>query len=233
MHHEGIGRRCNAADRLEISARIVAGIAVEARPDRQRAGIAQKDGVTVGRTLGDRAAADRAAGAAAVVDHDRLAKRLAHLVGDDARDDGGAAAGRERHHQGDGTVGIILRGGRHAQAGGERDQREPKRSPDRHCGIPRGFCSRCGRKPITPIRCPSTARSGLPCDRYPQRQASARVVSSNSSSTLRRRKMNFCTSDISIASSSALRTFSMPKRSGSSLPSFEESVAWRLSFTTR
>ena len=53
----------------------------------------------------------RAAGAADVLDHQRLAERLAHLLGDDARDHVARAAGRERHDHGDGAVGIVLRRG--------------------------------------------------------------------------------------------------------------------------
>ena len=37
--------------------------------------------VAVGRGLGDLAGGDAAAGAAAVLDHDLLAERLAHLLG--------------------------------------------------------------------------------------------------------------------------------------------------------
>ena len=123
MHHQGVRRRADPADRREIRARIVADIAVEARSDRERAGISQQDGVAVGRALRDRAAADGAAGAAAVVDHDRLAEHLAHLVGDDAPDDGGAAAGRERHDQRDRPVGIVLRAGGRCRQGEPRQQR--------------------------------------------------------------------------------------------------------------
>ena len=44
-----------------------------------------------------------------VVDHDALAEQLAHLVGDHASDDRGAAARRERNHQRDGAVRKVLR----------------------------------------------------------------------------------------------------------------------------
>jgi hypothetical protein len=123
MHHQRVGRGSDAADRLEILARVVADIAVEGRSDRERAGIAQQDGVTVGRALRHRAASDGAAGAAAVVDDDRLLECLAHLVGDDAPDDGRAATGRERYDQRDRPVGIVLREQRrclHPQCRGQR-----------------------------------------------------------------------------------------------------------------
>jgi hypothetical protein len=54
-------------------------------------------------------------GAAAIVDDDLLAERLAHLVGDAARGGAGAAARGERDHQGDRARGVALRrGGRRA-----------------------------------------------------------------------------------------------------------------------
>ena len=85
----------------EILARIVTGVGIERRVDRERAGIGQQDGVAVGRGLCDRTGRDRAAGAAAVLDHDLLSERLAHPLGHQARQRVIAAAGRERHHQRD------------------------------------------------------------------------------------------------------------------------------------
>ncbi len=99
------------ADRREVLARIVADVLVERRVDRQRAGPADDQGVAVGRGLGDRPRRGRAAGAGAVLDHDLLAERLAHLLGRDAREQIVAAAGRVRHDQGDRTVGVVLRVG--------------------------------------------------------------------------------------------------------------------------
>src|SRR5712691_9007506 len=127
VYHQGVRRRSDPADRREVLARIVADIAIEARPDRQRAGISQQDGGAVGRAFRHRASSDRAAGAAAVVDDDRLAERLAHLVRDDPPDDGGAAAGRERDNERDRPVRIVLRGRgrrRHAGPGGERRRKQ-------------------------------------------------------------------------------------------------------------
>ncbi len=112
MHHDQVRGRGDDADRVEVLARIVAEVLHEAgrRPDR-RAGHHQQR-VAVGRGLRDRAGRDRAAGAAAVVDDDLLAEDFAHLVGDAARRGAGAAAGRERNHQGDRPRGIALRGRR-------------------------------------------------------------------------------------------------------------------------
>jgi hypothetical protein len=87
MHHQRIRRVADHTDRRKILARVIAGILVERGADRERAGIAKQQRVAVWRALGDRACAHRAAGAAAIVDHDLLAENLAHLVGDGAADD--------------------------------------------------------------------------------------------------------------------------------------------------
>ena len=65
-----------------------------------------------------------AAGADHVLDDDALAERLRHMRGDDARDDVGRAAGRERHDHGDGAGRIVLRLGRrgNAASAGEHGQ---------------------------------------------------------------------------------------------------------------
>jgi hypothetical protein len=62
----------------------------------------------------------RAAGAAAIVDHDLLAERLAHALGDRARQRIVAAAGRKRHHQRDRADRIGLRRGASDGAGDQR-----------------------------------------------------------------------------------------------------------------
>ena len=76
---------------------------------REDAGRRHQQRVAVGRSLGDRIGADIAARARAVLDDDRLAERLRHLVADRARQHVGEAAGGERRDQLDRTVGIILR----------------------------------------------------------------------------------------------------------------------------
>ena len=109
MHHQRIRRVADQADRRKILARIVADVLVERRPDRERAGIAEHQRVAVGLALRDRLGADGAAGAGPVVDHDLFAEQFAHLVGDAAADDRGAAARRERNHQRDRPARIVLR----------------------------------------------------------------------------------------------------------------------------
>ena len=108
IDHDDIRHGADKTDRCEILA-LVAGVLGEAERDRQRRIGAEQDRVAVRRALGDRARADGAAGAAAVVDHDRLLEGFAQLVGDRAGDDAGAAAGRERNDQRDRLCRIVLR----------------------------------------------------------------------------------------------------------------------------
>ena len=71
-----------------------------------------RDGVAVGRGLGDHVGAERAAGAAAVVDHDLLLEDFLQLLPDHAGDQVVRPAGRERHDQPDRLRRKLLRGGR-------------------------------------------------------------------------------------------------------------------------
>ena len=59
--------------------------------------------VAVGRCMRDAADADTAAGAADILDDDRLAERHLHLLRQDAGDGVGRSAGRIGHHDGDGA----------------------------------------------------------------------------------------------------------------------------------
>ena len=88
-----------------------------------RAPLADDDGVAVGRRAEHPRDADGAAGAADVLDDHRLAERGLHMVADDARDDVGDAAGRERHDQGHG----LRRKGLRLRAEGA--SRAPRRAP--------------------------------------------------------------------------------------------------------
>jgi hypothetical protein len=51
-------------------------------------------------------------GAGAVLDHELLAERLTHVLSEESRQDVVAAAGRERHHDGNRAARIDLRCGR-------------------------------------------------------------------------------------------------------------------------
>ncbi len=82
-------------------------VRVDGRVDAVRADGGDAQGVAVRRAAGDEGAADRAAGAAAVLDHHRLADLLAQRFGEDAADHVRGAAGREGHDQADRAVGIV------------------------------------------------------------------------------------------------------------------------------
>jgi hypothetical protein len=91
----------------KVLARVVTCFWIKRGIDGERAGTAEPERVAVGRRLGDLARADRAAGAAMVLDHDLLAERLAHELGDAARQHVVAAAGRVRNDQRYWMVGIV------------------------------------------------------------------------------------------------------------------------------
>ena len=69
----------------------------------------QQERVAVGIGLGCRGGSDRAAGAGAVLDHERLADLPSHLIEHDARDGIAGVAGAHRAHRHDRAVGPILR----------------------------------------------------------------------------------------------------------------------------
>ena len=98
-------------DRLEVLLQVV----VQIVDDAADVGVplADVDGVAVGRSARDAPDRDAAAGAADVLDDDRLAEDRPHLLGHDAGRDVGRAARRERHHQRDlaGRIGLRLRPG--------------------------------------------------------------------------------------------------------------------------
>ncbi len=123
------------ADRFEILFRIEAGLRIERRIDRDRAGVPEQQRVAVRRRGLDRAGAERAAGAAAIVDHELLLERRAELVGDDTRHRIDAAAGREWHDDGNGPGRIIRRNGRSRQ----HAQCEDEPTPTPHHKPPENF----------------------------------------------------------------------------------------------
>jgi len=81
-------------------------------PDAVRGDRVQQQGVAVGVGSGDASGCDGTAGAALVVDDDRLPDCVRELRTDGACDEVGGAARRDRHDQLNGPVGIGLLGGR-------------------------------------------------------------------------------------------------------------------------
>jgi hypothetical protein len=130
VHQHDQRARGDQPDRREIPSRVVADILIERRIDRERAGAAETERIAVGRGFRDLARRDRAAGAALVLDHDLLAERAAHLLGDDARHQVIAAAGRVGNHQRDRPRRIVLARGRHR--GEQRNTRRKQHGTFRH-----------------------------------------------------------------------------------------------------
>ena len=79
------------------------------RRHHHRAGGGEKQRVAIGIGFGDVAAAQRAVGAGLVVDIDALAEQRRHLVGHQAADEVGRAAGREGDDDADRPGRKILR----------------------------------------------------------------------------------------------------------------------------
>ena len=125
VHDEDVGIGGRHGDRREVLHRVVGQCLVDGGIDRDRAGLAEQQRVAVGLGLGhdvglqggdasrgglglghDLGAEDRAR-AALVVDQDRLADVLAHLLRHDARDRVGAAARCIGHDQADRLGGVV------------------------------------------------------------------------------------------------------------------------------
>ncbi len=136
MHHDQVRRRCDEPDRREVLARIIAEVLEQAGRRADGRARHHQDGVAIRRHFRGGARRNRAAGAAAIVDDDRLAQHLAHLVGDITQRDAGAAARRERDHERDRSLGIGLRcrrrgSQRRTDAGGYEQIGLPTHDPDR------------------------------------------------------------------------------------------------------
>ena len=99
-HHQHVRQADERRYPGEVARRVITRIRIGRRHDHVRGGMDQQR-VAVGIGLGDGAHADRAAGAEAVLDHDRLAELGRETLGDRAGDDVGPAAGAERHDDAD------------------------------------------------------------------------------------------------------------------------------------
>ena len=99
-HDEHLRHLGHQRDGLQILQRIV-GNPFHRRADGERAGARKRNGVAIGRCLGEHLGAEHAALAAAIVDDHRLLGDFRHALAEHARDDVAGAAGRERHDQPD------------------------------------------------------------------------------------------------------------------------------------
>jgi hypothetical protein len=120
--HQYCGRS-DHGDRREVLLRIVGQLCIDARVD-DVAGRNEQQRITIRRGLGGGGRANRAAGAAAIIDHDRLAQTFVELLSDHPADDVGAAAGRVRHDESDwsGRKGLrrVRTGGQNQDAAAEK-----------------------------------------------------------------------------------------------------------------
>ena len=107
--HDDVGHDAEVRDRGKIARALYGAFGYDRRRHRMRGGMDQ-DRVAVGLRLRDHRRADRAAGAAAVVDDDRLAERGGERIGDDAPEDVDRRAGAERDDRADGSGRPLLRG---------------------------------------------------------------------------------------------------------------------------
>ena len=97
MHDDDVGLFAQHRHRREILQRVVRQLRIEDGIDGD-AHAGDKERVAVRPRLGDDVGADRAAGPAAVVHHDRLPEGVRQPRRDRARHQVHRAAGRERHH---------------------------------------------------------------------------------------------------------------------------------------
>ena len=107
MREQGHRHRRDQTDRREILARVDVELGVEARIDREGAGVAEQQRVAVWRGARGGAGADGSPAAAAIVDHHGLAEGIGQLLRHHASHGVDAAAGRIGHDQRDVARGII------------------------------------------------------------------------------------------------------------------------------
>jgi hypothetical protein len=106
-HHQHLVAFGDLGDRREMLGGVVVAEPVDRRPDHQRAGIAEQERIAVGLGASDRLAAERAAGAAAVLDDHGLAENRSEPLRHQPRGGVDRPARRIRHHQLDQPVGIL------------------------------------------------------------------------------------------------------------------------------
>src|SRR5690349_7083360 len=106
MRHENLRQDRNERYRREILDWVVRQLPDETRIDRVRGRSAEQPRVAVGRRMGGELCAYDSPAACAVVDDDLLAEVLRKFLGNDASDDVGAAAGRQRNDPAYRTIGI-------------------------------------------------------------------------------------------------------------------------------
>ena len=121
------------SQRHKIRRRIVGQALVHRDVDRHRRRRRHQQRVAVGRRLRDRGRADHGAGARLVLHDDRLAEPLLEFLGDDARQDLGAAAGRVRHDQRDRPRRIFVRSRRRRRGHCRQERDDGRKACSKKC----------------------------------------------------------------------------------------------------
>src|SRR5262249_15476164 len=123
-----IGQVHEQRHRLEVALDVVGELGIEEAVEDIGAERAEEQRVAVVRRLRHIAGADAAARTGAVLHHERNAE--AHVVLQDARQQVGRAAGRERHHDGHRPLRPVLRRRRRGggEQGGKRERASHRRS---------------------------------------------------------------------------------------------------------
>ena len=146
VHHHRVGHIGEQRDRGEILHAVERHVGDERVVHRVHAHRVEQDRVAVRRRARDRAGADVARAAGAVLDDDRLAHRLMQMQRHDARQNVGRAARRPWHQQRDLAARIGLRKGRR---GGERGKRGERGT----AGDVGHGCRDCSTRPWTRENC--------------------------------------------------------------------------------
>ena len=145
VHRQHIKTRDRGDDAVEILDRIERQRAV--KPGHvSHAAVIEQERVTVRRRFRDFVHADAAAGAAAIIDHDRLAEPLAERIGNQPRDRIDGATRRERHDQADRMRRVVV--GKSA-AGAEDEERRKENKPSHIASLASGARA-CFRAPPRP-----------------------------------------------------------------------------------
>ena len=110
--------------RLEILLRVIGELGIKRHGGRVRAHMPRDQRIAIIGGARRARSGGGAAGADNVLDDDGLTERLRHMAGDDARDDIGRTACRERHDHGDAArrIGLRQRLRRHQRKSGQRSQ---------------------------------------------------------------------------------------------------------------
>jgi hypothetical protein len=128
IDHERVGTLADQRDRREIADRMKRQLRIQAVIDGVRADRRHHDRITVGRAFRGQFSRDIAAGASAIVDHERLTELVAQRRFHRARDDVRRAARRKRNENADRARRVLLRR-RRTRSENEHEQNQKAQQP--------------------------------------------------------------------------------------------------------